>query len=100
MKRDEVLRLLGEHRDELQALGVKSLALFGSVARDEAGPGSDVDLLVEFSRPVGMFEFVDLKMYIEALLGARVDLATEDGLKRNMRSNILQNVLKEAIPAA
>ena len=47
MKRDEVLAILAAHREPLQRLGVKSLTLFGSVARDEARPDSDVDLLVE-----------------------------------------------------
>ncbi len=56
MKRDEIIRILNEHRAELaKQYGVKSLALFGSVARDEATPASDVDLLVEFDRPVGLF---------------------------------------------
>ena len=56
MKRDKVVKILSEHRDELQQrFGVKSLALFGSVARDEATGISDVDLLVEFDRPTGLF---------------------------------------------
>jgi predicted nucleotidyltransferase len=55
MKRDEVIRVLREHRGELrEQFGVKSLALFGSVARDEATGTSDVDLLVEFERPIGL----------------------------------------------
>ena len=54
MKRDQVLKILTEHRLELRdKFGVKSLALFGSVARDEASQTSDVDLLVEFEQPVG-----------------------------------------------
>ena len=56
MQRDDVLKILVDHRDELrQQFGVKSLALFGSVARDEATETSDVDLLVAFARPVGLF---------------------------------------------
>ncbi|MGK7885241.1 MAG: nucleotidyltransferase family protein, partial [Crocosphaera sp.] len=47
MKRDDVLKIIAEHREQLEKLGVKSLLLFGSVARDEAGPDSDVDFLVE-----------------------------------------------------
>jgi predicted nucleotidyltransferase len=50
--RDEILLLLREHRSDLERLGVKSLALFGSAARGEAREDSDVDLLVEFQRPV------------------------------------------------
>jgi predicted nucleotidyltransferase len=50
MRRDEALAILTAHQEELKEYGVKSLAIFGSVARDEARPDSDVDLLVEFSQ--------------------------------------------------
>ncbi|MBI4757976.1 MAG: nucleotidyltransferase family protein [Chloroflexi bacterium] len=93
MRRDEILRLLSEHRAELEQLGAKSLALFGSAARDEARQDSDVDLLVEFERPVGLFEFVDLKSYLENLLGCQVDLGTPASLKPRLR----ERVLKEAV---
>ena len=53
LRRAEVVRLLAEHREELAELGVISLSVFGSVARDEAGPESDVDLLVTIRRPMG-----------------------------------------------
>jgi hypothetical protein len=94
--REQILHILATHREELKGLGVKSLALFGSVARNEAGPGSDVDLLVEFSQPVGIFEFLDLQEYLERILGRRVDLVTPDALKRQMR----EQILKEAVRAA
>ena len=56
MKRDEVLRILREHRGELRrGFGVKSVALFGSLARDEATDTSDIDILVDFDGPVGLF---------------------------------------------
>lgn len=96
MRRDEVLRILAEHQAELANLGVGSIALFGSVARGEARPGSDVDLLVDFNQPVSLFELVDLKDYLEQLLGCSVDLVPRDSLKRQLRDRIL----KEAIPAA
>ena len=98
MRRDEVLQVLSENREEIRAFEIERLALFGSVARDEARPGSDVDLLVKF-RPeaqVGFFELVRLKARLEELLGARVDLVTEDALKRQLR----ERVLGEAITAA
>lgn len=66
------------------------------VLRDEAEPASDVDILVEFGEPVGLFEFVALKNYLEEILGSTVDLVTEDALKRQLRERILE----EAIPAA
>ncbi len=77
-------------------MGVKSLALFGCVARGDAGPESDVDLLVEFSRPTGLFELFALRRRLEAILGHRVDLVPRDGLKPRIRDA----VLREAIDAA
>ena len=93
MTRAEVLAHLQEHKAELQMLDVASLAVFGSVARDEAGPESDVDLLVEFARPVGMFRFLAVKEYLETILGRSVDLATRDALKRQFRDAILSEAI-------
>ena len=95
MKRTEILSILNQHRNELEELGVKSLALFGSAAREEARDDSDVDILVEFSRSVGLFEFVRLERFLEGLLGRPVDLATPDALRPEMR----EQVLKEAVYA-
>ena len=97
MKREDVLRILHENHAELtEKYGVKSLALFGSVARDEARPDSDVDLLVEFNRPIGLFAFIDLQQFLEALLGCKVDLGTLRSLKPYLR----ESVLREAIQVA
>jgi uncharacterized protein len=94
VKRAEVLRLLAEHRDELIALGVESLSVFGSVARDEAGPNSDVDLLVKIRRPMGLFHFLGIQEYLETLLGRPVDLVIPTDLKPRIRDR----VLREAVP--
>ena len=94
MTKHELLRVLREHRRELEAFGVKSLALFGSVAGDEAGPESDVDLLVEFREPVGLFRFLDVKAYLESLLQREVDLVTPDALKRQLREAILREAVR------
>jgi hypothetical protein len=96
MKRNEALKIISRHHADLARFKVKSLAIFGSVARDEARPDSDIDILVEFSAPVGMFEFIDLKEYLEGILNVRVDLATEPALKKQMKAQIL----KEAVRAA
>ena len=88
-KEDVVLRLKGSS-DSLRAAGVTSLTLFGSVARDEATPGSDVDLLVEFGRPVGLFQLVALKRQLEEILGCSVDLGTPDTLRPELRERVLQ----------
>ena len=90
MKRNEVVRILTEHQKELsEKYGVKSLALFGSVARDEANPKSDVDVLVEFDRSVGLFGLFALQDYLEALFGCPVDLGTPDSLKPRLRTKVL-----------
>ena len=98
MKRAEVLRLLAEHRDELARMGVASLSVFGSVARDDAGPDSDIDLLVEFqpSAKVGLLRFLDIQEYLERLLGRPVDLVARDALKRQLRDQILREAISVA----
>jgi predicted nucleotidyltransferase len=78
-------------RTELTRLGVRSLALFGSAARDEATPTSDIDLLVDFARPVGLFGFLRVKQHLEHLLGREVDLVTRDALKPQLREAILRD---------
>jgi hypothetical protein len=98
MKREEALKVLGAHREELHAMGVERLSLFGSVARDEAGEGSDIDLLVEFipGARIGIFEFLGVQEHLAALLGAEVDLATPASLHPRLRAAIL----REAVLAA
>jgi uncharacterized protein len=85
MTRDELVSLIRARRDELKRFGVKSLDLFGSVARDDAGPESDVDVLVEFQNAPGFDQFMDLKFFLEDLLGRRVDLVTREALKPLLR---------------
>jgi len=81
--------VLSDHRDELKRLGVRSLALFGSVARNEAGPTSDVDLLVEFDgRTMGLFGFLEIKEYLEGILGCPVDLVTRAAVIEELKEDI------------
>lgn len=96
MTRQEALGILDAHRAEIRRRGVARLSLFGSVARDEADEDSDVDLLVEFSKPVGLFEFVELREYLADILGCEVDLVPRNSLKRQLRDQ----VLAEAVDAA
>jgi uncharacterized protein with HEPN domain/predicted nucleotidyltransferase len=77
------------------SLGIKSLAIFGSVARNEARQDSDVDLLVQFEegKPVGLFELVTIKQHLERLLGCEVDLVTPKYLKPRMRDRIFADAV-------
>ena len=96
MRRTDLLKFLADHREVLHRdFRVKSLELFGSVARDEATSLSDVDLLVEFNQPTGLFGMFRLQDYLEDQLGCRVDLGTRDSLKPQLR----QRILAEAIHA-
>ena len=96
MCRDEALRIIGEHREALRALGVGALYLFGSVARDDAGPDSDVDLLVELSEPMGLFGFVRIQLFLEKILEHRVDLGTRDSLRSEIRAKVEAEMLHAA----
>ena len=98
MTRDEALTVLREHRDELVRMGVVGLSLFGSLARDEAGPNSDVDLLVEFdpAAHVGLFHYFDVKDFLESLLGCQVDLVPRSGLKPRLRRAVEQDEIRVA----
>lgn len=96
MHRDEALRIISQHTAEIRSLGVAWLALFGSVARDEARPGSDVDLLVEFSAPIGLLGYIRVKQYLEQTLGRSVDLATIDAIREPGREQALRDAVRAA----
>ena len=93
---DVIVKALGRHRSTLDEFGVSRLSLFGSFARGEGRHDSDIDLLVEFNRPVGLFEFVRLQRRLAELLGHRVDLVTPAALKPQLR----ERILREAVLAA
>jgi len=85
----EVKKVLSDNETELKARGVKSLAVFGSVARGEAGPKSDVDLLVEFDRSIGLFHFIHLRDFLKDLLGGvEIDLVVRDAVYEELKDDI------------
>jgi predicted nucleotidyltransferase len=94
IKRDEVLSLVAAHQEELNQLGVKSLDLFGSVARDEAHPESDIDFLIEFNRAVGLLQFIRIRHYLEDVLGRSVDLGTSKALRQSLREPVLKDAIR------
>jgi hypothetical protein len=89
MERDEVLDTLRRHMAEIRAQGVARLAVFGSCVRGEERRDSDVDILVDFEKPVSIFEFLEVKDYLETLLGKPVDLVMRRALKPQLRDRIL-----------
>ncbi len=92
MKREDIERVLKEHKNYLtEHFFVSKIGIFGSYVRNDHSDESDIDILVEFSRPVG-FEFIDLKDYLESLLKKPVDLVTINALKLYMKEEILNEV--------
>ena len=86
MNRSSTLQLLSEHKRILaQRYGVLRLALFGSVVRDAAKEGSDVDVLVAFDGPATSERYFGVQFYLEDLLGSPVDLVTEKALRPELR---------------
>jgi predicted nucleotidyltransferase len=96
MTRDQALLILAADREALRAMGVESLSLFGSVARDEAGPSSDVDLLVEFSGPPTFNGYMELWEHLEERLGRSVDLITVGGLRQEVRPYVERELIRVA----
>lgn len=88
-----VVREIKKHRSELRLLDVKSLSVFGSIARNTATSESDVDVLVSFTGPATFDRYMDLKFYLEDLLGRSVDLVTEEGLRPELRPYIEQDMV-------
>lgn len=88
MKREKLITFLKDNAAEIRGYGVKSLALFGSVARDEATTKSDVDLLVEFEGKVTFDCYMNLKFFLEDSLGCPVDVVSKKMLKAQIRDII------------
>jgi predicted nucleotidyltransferase len=82
-----------EHRADLTRLSVKSMAVFGSVARGEARIDSDVDILVEFEGALTFDRFMDTKFYLEDLLGRHVDLVVPQALKPRLKAQITEDLI-------
>ncbi len=94
---DDIMERLRSHQSLLEErFKVRSISVFGSVVRGEAQCHSDIDLLVDFAEgsPSGLFAFVDLKNWLEGLLGRPVDLMTDVNLKPRIRRRIMEECTK------
>jgi hypothetical protein len=96
MTLEAVRRCLVGQRELLREYGVSALYVFGSVVQGHATEESDVDLLVEFSRPIGLIGFVGLQRRLAAALGHPVDLVTPAGLRPQLRARILLEAVRAA----
>lgn len=96
MTRSQTIERIKACIPELRQYGVKTIGLFGSVARDESGPESDVDVLVEFEGPATFDAYMDVKELLERILGRQVDLVTRAAVKPRLRSAIERDLLHVA----
>jgi predicted nucleotidyltransferase len=91
--KEKALALIIEHQDRIKALGVKRLGLFGSFVREEHGPASDVDVLVEFEQDRKTFDnFIQLSFLLEDLFKRRVELVTAESLSPHIGPFIMSEV--------
>ena len=91
---DVILRKIRENMDVIRGFGVRRICLFGSYARGEQRPDSDVDILVEFEDGMKTFDnYMGLKIFLEDLLGCRVDLVVLDSVKPRLKPYILGSVI-------
>ncbi|MEA2118217.1 nucleotidyltransferase family protein [Halovibrio sp. HP20-50] len=94
MNRDEALRLLHDHKPVLASqFGVQALALFGSMARNNADENSDIDILVSFDGPASSARYFGLQFYLEDLFGRSVDLVTDKALRHELRPYVESEAL-------
>ena len=92
MTREDILQKIADNRDSIRRYGVRRLGVFGSSARDENRANSDVDIIVEFDAPT--FDgYMDLKAFLENLLGCSVDLVPADSIKPRLRPQILNEAV-------
>lgn len=91
--REEIFATLQRLKGEIAArFSVSRIGIFGSVARGEQTEASDIDIIVEFSRPIGFFTFLELEEFLSLNLGAPVDLVTFDALKPIIRERVTAEV--------
>ncbi|MCE2503115.1 MAG: nucleotidyltransferase family protein [Chlorobi bacterium] len=89
MDKDQALALLRDHKAVMdQRFGVADIALFGSIARGEATPDSDMDILVRFEGPATSKRYFGVQFYLEDLTGLHVDLVTDKALRPELRSYV------------
>jgi hypothetical protein len=95
MDREQVIATLPAHEQELRHRGVLHAALFGSLARGDAKPTSDIDILIEIEQdaPVGVFEYVGITQYLADLFPGRVDVANRSSLKPIVRPSAERDVV-------
>lgn len=91
---NKIKSAIEQHKKELEhKFKVKEIGIFGSYVKGEQKKRSDIDILVEFKEPIGLFRFIELEEYLEKLLGVKVDLVSKKALKPRIGENIIKEVV-------
>lgn len=94
INKEDILNILKQELPYLKTqFNVKNIGLFGSYIRSEQTKQSDIDLLVEFSAPIGFFKFIDLENYLCDKFGQKIDLVPIDALKPLIKPSILKETI-------
>ena len=92
MKKEEIFQALEKHAERIRSFGVRSLALFGSGARDEFSIDSDLDFIVDFQATT-FDNYMDLKIFLEDLFGTSIDLVIKNDIKPQLRDRIIEEMV-------
>ena len=92
MTLQEVIGIIEDNRSQINKFGVRRIGIFGSYTRDEQKPVSDVDLIVEFDHKT-FDNYMELKLFLERLLGLSVDLVTAESIKPRLRQSICESAV-------
>lgn len=91
---DEIKKTLAKEKDKLsEKFGVAEIGVFGSTVSGNSSKESDIDILVDFKKPIGLFKFVELENYLSEKLGRKVDLVSKKGIKPYIKENILNSTV-------
>jgi predicted nucleotidyltransferase len=97
MDKAQVIATLRRHRAELQRRGVRHAALFGSLARNEAAPDSDIDIMIDIAPEqwlaMSIYDYVDVKQFVGELFDDRVDVVNKEGLKPRVKPAVLADAI-------
>jgi hypothetical protein len=94
LTKEEIIKILKEEVPSIRdKYGVKTIGIFGSYVRSEQNVKSDLDLLVQFEKPIGFFKFIALEDYLTKRLGIKVELVTEDALKPLIKPRVMKEVV-------
>ena len=93
MGKKEIIKIIRNSKPEMEShYGVQRLGLFGSYVKEKQSKRSDIDILVTFNRDIDLFDFLDLREYLESQLSIKVDLVMESALKQAIGKRILSEV--------